>query len=313
MLSPRTSNLEYRTSKRGDPVKKLIPWLLAVLVFQVALQLCVGGYLSHLLAPAAGGYTVTNVAPASVSSEVQHYFSYDGSFRADVSKDAVKIYAAGSDQPAKEIDIGPTEKLTYFSWLQDRDIALAGISKPGVRGTICTLESLNLVTNSQSVAPTITGLAKGAEIAGVAYSTDTNVIYIQVKVGANSTIYRTDANNVLTRVDNTPPLIGRVANLRNEDALLYDSINTGRVYLADQKGKQWISPHDGNQYALIGTDQNDSIYIARLSNPGTSGSARMADAILVGTKDNAFTLKQQLQSCLVDSITVSYDRKITHG
>ena len=311
MLPPRTSNLEHRTSKKGDPVRKLLPWLLAVVVVQVALQLCVGGYLSHLLAPAAGSVTVTNVAPASVSSNVQKYFSYDGSFRADVSKDAVKIYAAGNDQPAKEIDIGPTEKLTYFTWLQNRDIALAGISKPGKLGTICTLEPINLETNSQSVAPAIVGLASGAEIADVAYSTDTNVIYIQVKVGDNSTIYRSDANNVLTMVDNTPSLIGRIADLKSEDALLYDSINTGRVYLVDQKGKQWISPHDGNQYALIGVDQNDSIYIARLNNSGTS--ARMADAILAGTKDNAFTLKQQLQPCPVDSITVSYDGKITHG
>jgi hypothetical protein len=291
-------------------VKKLIPWLLVVIVFQVALQLCVGRYLSHLLAPAGGSVTVTKVN----NSDTQQYLSYDGSFRADVSKDAVKIYAAGSNLPAKEIDIGPTEKLTYFSWLHDRDIALAGISKPGTKGTICTLEPLNLtVTNSQSVVPAMTGLAKGAEIANVAYSTDTNVIYIQVKAGTVSTIYRTDANNNLTEVDNTPAAIGRIANLKSEDALLYDSISTGRVYLVDQNGKQWISPHDGHQYALIGTDKNDNIYIARLSNPQTPSSTRLADAILAGTKDNAFTLKQQLQPSLVDSITVSYDGKIAHG
>ena len=117
----------------------------------------------------------------------------------------MKIYAVSDDShPAKEIDIGATEKLTYFSWLQDRDIALAGISKPGKKGTICTLEPLNMVTDSHSIAPTITGLSKDAEIADVAYSTDTNVIYIQVKSGDISTIYRTDANNVLTQVSNTP-------------------------------------------------------------------------------------------------------------
>jgi hypothetical protein len=147
----------------------------------------------------------------------------------------------------------------------------------------------------------------------VAYSTDTNVIYIQVKAGTVSTIYRTDANNNLTEVDNTPAAIGRIANLKSEDALLYDSISTGRVYLVDQKGKQWISPHDGRQYTLIGTDQHDNIYIARLSNTKSTDSARLADAVLSGAKNQAFTLKQQLEPCPVDSITVSYDGNVTHG
>ena len=52
-----------------------------------------------------------------------------------------------------------------------------------------------MVTDSHSIKPTITGLAKDAEITDVAYSTETNVIYIQVKSGDISAIYRTDANN----------------------------------------------------------------------------------------------------------------------
>jgi hypothetical protein len=176
-----------------------------------------------------------------------------------------------------------------------------------------------MVTDSQSIIPTITGLAKDAEIANVAYSTETNVIYIQVKSGDISAIYRTDANNKLTKVDNTPSIIGRIANLKNEDALLYDSVNTGRVYLVDKSGRTQISPADGNQYALIGTDQNDNIYIARLSSAqapasitGSSKSDdRLADAILVGSDGGDFTpLQQAGLPDLVDSITVAYDGTI---
>ena len=76
----------------------------------------------------------------------------------------------------------------------------------------------------------------------------------------------------MTKVSNTPSVIGRIANLKSEDALLYDSVNTGRVYLVDKDGKNWISPDDGSQYALIGTDKNDNIYIARLSSAKSSGS-----------------------------------------
>ena len=290
-------------------MKKLIPWLIAAIV----LQLCVYLYLNRLLAPAVAGYTLTPTASTGVQAGVQHLFSYDGSFRADVSKDSVKIYSTVDDSLKKSIAIDATEKLTYFSWLQDRNIALAGISKPGRLGTICTLEPLNMVTDSQSIKPTIVGLSKDAEIADVAYSTLTNVIYIQVKSGAISEIYRTDANNVLTRVDNTPPVIGRIANLKSEDALLYDSVNTGRVYLVDQKGKQWISPQDGSQYALIGTDKNDNIYIARListQNSSRTGS-QMADMILVGALNESFSPVQQSGlPYQVDSIWVTYDGTI---
>jgi hypothetical protein len=293
------------SQERSDPVKKLIPWLLAVIAFQAALQFYAGRYLSVLLAPAVSSFEVTNSG--------SDRYSYDGRFRADLSNEAVKIYTAGSNKPVKEIDLRPTEERTYFSWLQGRDIALVGISKTGTKGTICTLESLNMVTGSQPFQPTITGLSKDAEITGVACSTETNVIYIQVTSDTISDIYRSDANNILTRVGNTPPTIGRIASLSSEDALLYDSVNTGRVYLVDRKGKQWISPHDGYRYALIGTDQNDDIYIARLSGPDTHGSAMLADAIMVGKKERAFSLKEKLTPCSVDSIEVSNGGDVTHG
>jgi hypothetical protein len=291
-------------------VKKPIFWILATIV----LQLCIYFYLNnHLLTPSVA-YTIRPADSGSVQSGVEQYFSYDGSFRADVSKDAVKIYAIGDDNPAKNIAIGPTERLTYFSWLQDRNIALAGISKPGRLGTICTLEPLNMVTDSQSIIPTITGLSKDAEIADVAYSVNTNVIYIQVRSGVVSSIYRTDANNMLTKVDNTPSSIGRIANLKSEDALIYDSVSTGRIYLVDKKGRQWISPQDGSEYALIGTDKNDNIYIARLSSAQDSSgttSNQLADMILVGGLSEAFSpLQQSGLPAPVDSITVSYDGAI---
>jgi len=298
-------------------VKKLIPWLIAA----IALQLCVYLYLNHLLAPSvAGGVTLTPTSSGGLQAGVQQLFSYDGSFRADVSKDAVRIYSTGDNSLRKQIAIGPTEKLSYFSWLQDRNIALAGISKPGKLGTICTLEPLNMVTDSQSFEPTITGLSKDAEIIDVAYSTETNVIYIQIKSGAVSDIYRDDANNELTKVEDTPTVIGRIANLKSEDALLYDSVNTGRVYLVDKNGKQWISPDDGNQYALIGTDKNDIIYIARLSGTqdnsksGGSGSkpeGRLADMILAGALNGDFSPQSQTGLPYpVDSIRVTIDGTI---
>lgn len=298
-------------------MKKLIPWLLVAVV----LQLCVYFYLDRvLLAPEAGNIITTPLTnPQNNASKL---YSFDKSYWAEVSKDGVKIYSAKENKLIKQVDVGNTEKLSYFSWLQDRNIALAGISKPG---TICTLEPLNMITpDAHPFNPTITGLARGAEIADVAFSPDINVVYIQVKSGNVSSIYRTDANNNLTKVSNTPAVIGRIANLKSEDALLYDSTNTGRVYLVDKNGRKQISPTDGEKYALLGTDKNDNIYIAQLVNANTGSSKtsgtkkgnsngssdRLAATILVGKMDTDFTpLPQAGLPYPVDKIKVSFDGK----
>ena len=166
--------------------------------------------------------------------------------------------------------------------------------------------------NSQSIEPKIAGLAKNAAITDVACSVDTNVIYLLITNNGVGTIYRTDANNKVSQVSNAPRLVGRIAVLSNKDGLLCDSIATGRVYLMDSGGKQWLSPHDDNKYALIGADKDDNIYIARLNTPQDTDT-RMADAIFISRKYKAFTLLQQMDSCPVSSIKVNYDGALTHN
>lgn len=298
-------------------MKKLALWLVAAVVF----QLCIYLYLDRvLLVPAVSQVSVTSPV-TQISGKVSKWLSYDGSFRAEVSKDWVKFYSVKDNRLVNEVTIGSTEKLTYFSWLPDRDIAFAGISKPGAKGATCVLKPINMLTDSHPVEPAIGGQSKDAEIVDVAASPDINVIYIQVKNGNASAIYRDDANNRLTQVPNTPALIGRIANLKSEDGLLYDSINTGRVYLVDSNGRRQLSPNDGNQYALIGTDKNDNIYIARLSSPASAsgrqtssrtGGSRLAEAVLVGTADGYFSpLPQAGLPNPVDYIKVTYDGTIS--
>lgn len=287
-------------------MKRLIPWLLAALLFQLGIYF----YLDRVLfVPAVAKIDTTKVISSGEVGVRRE--SFDGSYTAEVSKDWVKIYPAKGSEPVKEIAIGDTEKLTYFSWLPDRNIALAGISKPGASGVTCTLEPLNLITpDARPFKPSMEGLAKGAEIADVAFSPDINVVYIQVKSGNVSTIYRTDANNDLTEVGNTPAAIGRIANLKSEDALLYDSVNTGRVYLVDKSGRKQVSPADDNKYALLGADKNDNIYIARLSG-GANGGDRTAEAILKGRKSQSLSpLNQSGLPYPVDSIKVSFDGEL---
>ena len=100
-----------------------------MMVFQYG----VGCYLNNLLAPAAG-----SIETSGKNTGQQQVFSYDKSFRADIAPNAGKIYTVGNDSvPVKTIELKTTEKITYFDWLDDRNIALAGISDYGDNDTSC--------------------------------------------------------------------------------------------------------------------------------------------------------------------------------
>ena len=183
-------------------MKKLIPWLIAAIV----LQLCIYLYLNHLLAPSvAGGYTLTPTGSSSVqaaSSNVLIRRQFPG--RRLQGRGEGLLYQRrqpeerrSTSAPRRSSPTSPGCRTATSPWRGSASRANWVPSAPWSRSTWSP--------TATSIKPTITGLSKDAEIADVAYSTETNVIYIQVKSGDISTIYRTDANNVLTKVGNTPP------------------------------------------------------------------------------------------------------------
>ncbi|MGE5397089.1 MAG: hypothetical protein ACM3MK_06075, partial [Chitinophagales bacterium] len=137
----------------------------------------------------------------------------------------------------------------------------------------------------------------------VAFSTQTNVTYMMVKTKYGTSVYRTDANNHVRRVINNAS-IGRIAIMQSEDRLLYDN-EKGVVYSLRNSGRRIrISPED-DKYALIGTDQNDNIYLARLSSPG------VVNSVLKGSINGDFQEHKILDNPYpLASVTIDYDGKL---
>lgn len=283
-------------------MKRFFTWLLLTVVIQGMIYL----YLDRFVLLPSVPYSQHTVSSERTLPGGAANYSHDRSYYAVVSGKKIGFYKTSDRKLLRQVKLGKGESLSYFSWLPDRNIALLGINQSEGRGSSVLLKQVDLETNSHPIEPRIGGLKRGARISGVAYSPETNVIYLLVKNGLNSAVFRTDANNHLQSVQTGSLHIGRIACLTQRDLLLFDSLDSNSVYALDFiKGKrERISPDD-SRYVLIGVDMNDRIYIGRLN------QNRLIEAIYMGEYPGEFREYRKLGYPYPrDSIKVTYNGRL---
>jgi hypothetical protein len=154
------------------------------------------------------------------------------------------------------------------------------------------LKQLYPTDQGHELATTIGSLPRGSKITDVAFSTATNVIYMQVLIPgtpARYQVYRTDANHNLTRTYLTTTRTNRIGTLYDQDILVYDDLEKDTV-IARKGDGSWavISPTVG-KYRFIGIDSKSYVQIARLNKDG------LADVVLKGTVKGGFIPVRTLQ------------------
>lgn len=259
----------------------------------VALLFNTGIYLYFdrvLLAPTSAFWVNTNT-DASVGG--QAYYSRDRRYLAVTKPQTVEIYAMPGKKLVRTIELG-TQRVSYFRWLEDRNLALMAIHNvKGYEDSPVVLSYINPTKQEHELTTTIKNVPPGSKIVDVAYSTATNVIYMQVQTSTNPNlyrVYRTDANHDLTRTYLTTSKIGRIGVLYDQDALIYDNQSENTVIARFGDGS-WrvISPTVG-KYHLVGVDQKNNIYIAKLNAEG------LAVTILRGSLGITFETERTLQT-----------------
>lgn len=193
--------------------------------------------------------------------EGNKYFSYDRKYMAVVTEKSIRIYTSGKDTPA-EIDL-KGRSVSYFDWMPDRNLAIMGLYG-GPKDQVI-MARLNADDPDHEVDTELEDVPEGSKIVDVAYSEATNVVYMKVKV-AESTyrIYRTDANYDTRRVYMQASNIGRIAVFYDEDKFFYDNVRTGDVFMFDGTEGGWRVINPSGRYRLIGVDNKQNIYIARV-------------------------------------------------
>ncbi|MBW9150670.1 hypothetical protein [Clostridium estertheticum] len=91
----------------------------------------------------------------------------------------------------------------------------------------------------------------------------TGVTYVKVSNNANkSSIYRIDRDRTMSKVDTIPNLVSNITLIRHEDKLVYEGSVYNKIYVTGKSSA--ISVGDVDKLTLIGSDNDDNIYLAQL-------------------------------------------------
>lgn len=239
--------------------------LAAALIFHLSIYL----YLDKVLLAPTSAYQVSATSDQNVSSG-KAYYSRDRKYMALVKTGTVEIYSMPGKKLIRALETD-NQKVSYFKWLEDRDLALMGLYSQTGDTSRVVLTQVNPLIDGQGHSTTINKLPLGSQITDVAYSIATNVIYMQVQVSANPVryrVYRTDANQELARVYFNTDRIGRIGVLFDQDSMVFDDVQNDTVLVRHGDGSwQVISPQAG-KYRLVGVDLKNNIYIAKINAEG---------------------------------------------
>lgn len=249
------------------PIHKLIIWLLGAFLFQSSIYL----YMDRILFAPSTSFQVSTVNEAHAVVDGQTHYSRDKRFFAVVKIDKVEIYESAGKKLIKTIPL-ISQKVSYFKWLEDRNLALMAVyGDTGAKEAKVILSQINPLMPDHNLATVIEKLPGGSKITDVAFSTATNVIYMQILTATGPEqyrVYRTDANHDVTRIYLSGTRIGKIGVLYDQDSLVYDNLAEDIVYVRNGDGS-WrvISPYDG-KYRLVGVDGKNTIYLAKVNKQG---------------------------------------------
>ncbi|MCX5780202.1 MAG: hypothetical protein NTV45_05185 [Firmicutes bacterium] len=278
-------------------MKKFLIMLILAVIFQAGVYL----YMDRVLLLPAADFSQQTVSEGDQQAVDPTKISTDQKYLANLEPTAV-VFVTADNKTVKELTLGTGEVVTYFAWVPDSHLALIGISttEASAQTTTVTLKPINLDTNSKPQEPKITGLALGSKIEAVAFSPQVNVTYMLITGKNSAMIYRTDANNSLTKVL-TSSYVTRIACLQSSDTLLYDNKQDRSIYTKSIKGTVKLAVPKNDKYALIGADKDDNIYIGKLNTAG------LVTVVMKGTlKGNFVDLQTLISPAQPAAVTVNY-------
>jgi hypothetical protein len=274
-----------------------------MLIWAVMLQAGIYLYMDRVLFLPAAGFSQQTISEGYAQAIDTTLLSTDRKYGAKLETTAV-VFVTVDNKTVKELFLEAEDTVTYFAWVPDSHLALIGISTSKANTTTVTLKPVNLDTNSMPQEPIITNLALGSEITAVAFSPQVNVTYMLIAGKNSAMIYRTDANNKLAKVL-TSKYVTRIACLQGSDTLLYNHSQDRLIYTRSSRGTVKLMVPKTGQYALIGADKDDNVFIGKLNSSG------LVTTVLKGTiKGDFIDLETLISPCQPAAVTVSYDGRL---
>lgn len=203
--------------------------------------------------------------------------SYDGGYLAYTSSGNLNIVNLKNGNKM-QIPMAQNMNLGFYKWVYDRDMLMIAETSNGYDysnyAKMYTLDANDLtssvipseVVNSANTAGIVKSAkiplaSKKSTISDIDCSTSTVITYLKVsRVGYRDLLRKfnlPDQNMPYSSV--TVQSIGKIQCLKDEDALLYEDADNGRVCVA---GYGAINVNDQTKFKLLGFDSSDNVYLA---------------------------------------------------
>lgn len=288
------------------PLQRLAIWLLAAFLFQSGIYL----YLDRVLFAPATAFEVTAITENKAVVDGYTHYSRDKQYMAVVKEDIVELYETAGKKLIRSIPM-TNQKVSYFKWLEDRNLALVAVYGTGANNTAAkgdtakvVLTQLNPLMPDHNLSTVIEKLPQGSKITDVAYSTATNVIYMQVLIAQNPDqyrLYRTDANQDITRVYFQGNRLGKIGVLYDQDSLIYDNLTEGNVYVRNGDGSWRVISSSDGKYRLVGVDGKNNIFIAKVNKDGLAESVHKGKLKVGFELDRVLTTPTEVRYLTIDA------------
>jgi len=190
--------------------------------------------------------------------------SYDAKYLSYFEDGELKIVNC-KDGKVKTIDSEDGTKISFSEWLPDRNRMLLVEKNSNDESSNLILYSYDVLKSEKLKVKELSSGGINSEVQDIQLSTLTGVTYVNVSNNGNKNkIYRIDRMGDITKINTIPNLVSNIALVRHEDKLVYEGLVYNKIYAVGLQ--EPISFNGAEKLTLIGTDNDDDVYIGELKN-----------------------------------------------
>ena len=199
------------------------------------------------------------IVPANVKNIL---VSYDAKYLSYYENEKLKIVNC-KDGTVKNIAENEGSKISFYEWLPDRNRMLLVEKKSSDESSNLVLYYYDVTKGQKVKIKDLAWADKKAEVQDIQLSTLTGVTYVKVaSMGERSSIYRIDRMGSMTKAYTIPNYVSNISLVRHEDKLIYEGLIYNKIYVTNHD--QPISVEGVDKLTLIGTDDDDNVYLGEL-------------------------------------------------
>lgn len=192
--------------------------------------------------------------------------SYDAKYLSYYENEEFKVVDC-KDGSIENVEVEEGSKISFYKWLPDRNRMFLTEKSNDDESSKLVLYSYDLSKGEKVKVKDLDWTDAKSEVEDIQLSTLTGLIYVKVSSKSQgSNIYRMTRmvnEEDITKVNTIPNFVSNISLARHEDNLVYEGSVYNTIYVTG-KDKP-ISIKGVEKLTLIGTDDNDNVYLGELN------------------------------------------------